>query len=218
MEVAEAFRKANNAEGFKKLTAADTPPEERMALMRSAEQLGGFFCDKTVPVLSLRDHPLSLDKGGAILVDAPSAGELLCFPDLHQPARVGVALKEIDSSRSFITVDFASEDFHAPIAPVSTNGDKQDDAHSPRTESQKLYYEEVEQLAVRLLGEDVVHAFCTSHILRESSGSDAVGSDAGPIKTVHNDFTEECELTRAVVPETHPAARLVFTCILTCLD
>lgn len=82
-------------------------------------------------------------------------------------------------------VDFSSVEFRTTR-----------DYAEPTTEPSHLtYYSEVEEVARKLLGEKVVHAFCTNHIIRDSQGSGAVntadGEKAGPIRVVHNDFTEE---------------------------
>jgi hypothetical protein len=83
-------------------------------------------------------------------------------------------------------VDFSSAEFR-------TTADFVEKTEKP---SHLTYYEEVEKIARDLLGEDVVHAWCTSHIIRDSQGNGAVdnaqaGEKAGPIRVVHNDFTEE---------------------------
>lgn len=93
-------------------------------------------------------------------------------------------------------VDFFGEDFNRPIEPFVE-----------RSASQRQYYSELEALARKALGVDqVVHAWCTSHIVRRSSDAPtAVGTTAGPIKFVHNDFTEEYgDITRRRYT-THPS-------------
>merc|ERR1719262_484565 len=99
---------------------------------------------------SLREHPLSINQGGAALVVARSR------------------------------VDFQSGDFRKPLV----------DGDLHRTKSQLTYYKEIEQIARDLLGPRVIHAWCNLHILRQSARNDILGDTAGPIKFVHNDFTE----------------------------
>merc|ERR1712151_505569 len=65
----------------------------------------------------------------------------------------------------------------------------------------------MEVLARRLLGPKVVHAWCLSHILRRSGGSGAVGESAGPLRSVHNDFTEEYGDVVRKLYTTHPSKR-----------
>merc|ERR1711933_301976 len=48
-----------------------------------------------------------------------------------------------------------------------------------------------EKVARDLLGPQVIHAWCAFHVLRRSAGTTAVGEAAGPIRFVHNDFTQE---------------------------
>lgn len=94
-------------------------------------------------------------------------------------------------------VNFQSADFQQPIVLEAQH----------RTESQLAYYAEVEQIARRLLGPKVVHAWCTSHILRVSAGTTAVGETAGPIRFVHNDFTEEYDDVTRKNYTTNPTGR-----------
>jgi hypothetical protein len=108
------------------------------------------FEDQQVVVRSLRDHPLTIDEGGAQLVEAPTQVDFDCAEFRQQKERADMP-----------------------------------------TSSQLAYYQEVETIARKLLGGKVHTLFCTDHILRESRpDATAVGATAGPIKTVHNDFTE----------------------------
>jgi len=94
-------------------------------------------------------------------------------------------------------VDFQSPDFRYPV----------DLQQEYRTKSHISYYEEMEVLARRLLGPKVVHAWCLFHILRRSGGSGAVGESAGPLRSVHNDFTEEYGDVVRKLYTTHPSMR-----------
>ncbi len=159
-EVAEMVANLPRAEGEKPLSLAvlqddDAAPADRMAVMEALRDSGAFFAPHEKEVRSLREHPLTLEQGGAQLVAAPSA------------------------------VDFSSPEFRTT----------RDYAEATTEPSHLTYYSEVEEVARKLLGENVVHAFCTNHIIRDSHGSAAVdtpdGQKAGPIRVVHNDFTEE---------------------------
>jgi hypothetical protein len=76
-----------------------------------------------------------------------------------------------------------------------------------RTESHLAYYEEMEKIARALLGPQVVHTWCLSHILRRSEGTSAVGETAGPLRSVHNDFTEEYGSVLRQLYTTSPSVR-----------
>lgn len=131
--------------------------EQRRELLRKAVEKGLMVIRKEVLVLSLRDHPLTLENGGAQLCLAPSSVDLQC-PDFRSPLSFG---------------------------------------EEGRTNGHLTYYREVEDLVRRLLGPEVVHAWCYNHIIRRSSGTTAIGETAGPVRFVHNDYTEEYdEITR----------------------
>ena len=167
--------------GEQKLSLKDLQsgsPEQRMKIMGALQKSGGFFSVEQKTVLSLRDHPLSLQEGGAALVPAPSA------------------------------VDFQSAEFRSAPEEGARRAFGTDEA----VDSHELYYAEVEQIARDVLAPEgeVVHAFCNSHIIRDSAGTGAVGDDAGPIRTVHNDFTEEYgEVTRSRLTD-HPSKTAKF--------
>lgn len=157
--------------------------EEREAVFTALRESGAFFAEEEKSVLSLREHPLSLQAGGATMVPAPSA------------------------------VDFSSEEFRTTDVPF--------DAETGLPElslksSHLTYYSEIEALAHELLGSNLEHAFCTSHIIRDSTGDSAVGVTAqgtksGPIKTVHNDFTDEYdEVTRSRMTD-HPSKHATYS-------
>lgn len=159
-EVAEMVARMPREEGEAPLSLAVLRDEnasgaDRMRVLQALRDSGAFFAPHEKQVRSLREHPLTLEQGGAQLMSAPSA------------------------------VDFASAGFR-------TTGDYAEVTTEP---SHLTYYSEVEEVARKLLGESVVHAWCTNHIIRDSKGSGAVdtpdGQKAGPIRVVHNDFTEE---------------------------
>ena len=106
-------------------------------------------------------------------------------------------------------VDFSSDEFR----DASVRQDRHGNPGYTAPSSHQMYYREVEQLARDLLGPSVVHAFCTSHIIRDTNGSEAVnteGKNSGPIKTVHNDFTEEYGPVMKERLTTHPAKSARF--------
>lgn len=147
----EPILKQVASETFPGLDFATATQDQRIAVFQQAVQAGLLIDEREVPVLSLREHTLSLAQGGVQMCAAPSR------------------------------VNFQSTDFRQPI----------DIESEYRSESHLAYYAEVEQLACSLLGPGVVHAWCLSHIIRLSGGSEAVGEHAGPIRFVHNDYTEE---------------------------
>ena len=88
---------------------------------------------------------------------------LSCRNSLRVRVRVqegGAALVAAPSA-----VDFQSAEFRdTEMAGVATQG-----AFSMKP-SHVTYYAEVEKIARDLLGPDVAHAVCTSHIIRDSTG------------------------------------------------
>ena len=114
----------------------------------------------------------------------------------------GAQLVSAPSAVDFSSAEFRDASHHVGKTPQVTP-----------PPSHQTYYHEVEQLARELLGPDVVHAFCTSHIIRDTHGADAVNTDgknSGPIKTVHNDFTEEYGPIMKERLTTHPSQSARF--------
>lgn len=97
-------------------------------------------------------------------------------------------------------VDLQSGSFLEPVLADSEH----------RTESHLAYYAEMEKVARDLLGPDIVHAWCLTHIIRRSGGSGAIGETAGPLRSVHNDYTEEFGDVMRKLYTNHPSLRGQF--------
>jgi hypothetical protein len=146
-------------------------PQAGQAVMAAFTKAGGVFTPVRMPVRSLREFPLTIAEGGAVLCAAPTS------------------------------IDFKSAEFNAEY----------NDYHAARTPSQLQYYKEVEDAAREALGpENVAHLWCSGHLMRISNpAASSVGTTAGPIKRVHNDFTEEYGDIIRERYTTHPAKSAV---------